>query len=407
MPLSTRSRGQTLMLSIRPRRLIWTASPKRNRLIKSSPIFVHPPPHPPLFAKLRTSLLGSTARLWCDTSTGTPGPFVPLDFRRPVFNALHSLSHPGVCGTQKIVAERYIWPRMNADVRAWARACLACRRSKINRYTISPPSRFLPPDARFDEVHIDLVSPLPPAKGYRYLLSCIDRFTRWPEVTPIPDITAETVAHAFFFSWVSRFGVPSTVTTDRGRQFEWALFRHLCFALGTHHIRITAHHPPANGLVERLHWQLKASLRATDHSDTTWPERLPFVLLGLRAAIRQDGCSAPHNGLRLQGAFFTPSAPLSPRPLLVRRPSPPALPGLQAHTYPLRSRNRRVREPRPSSILILWSTTGSSPHCWSRHRLYHPLRPPSLRTQLLSPAFLPLHVGYIGPRRLGSTSCLP
>ncbi|XP_064479180.1 uncharacterized protein LOC135392395 [Ornithodoros turicata] len=142
------------------------------------------------------SLPGSTARLWCDTSTGTPRPFVPLDFRRPVFNALHSLSHPGVRGTQKIVAERYIWPRMNANVRAWARACLACQRSKIHRHTISPPSRFLPPDARFGQVNIDLVGQLHPAKGYRILLSCIDRFTRWPKVTPIPDQQKQWPTHS-------------------------------------------------------------------------------------------------------------------------------------------------------------------------------------------------------------------
>ena len=111
-------------------------------------------------------------------------------------------------------------------------------------------STFATPDAWFDMVHIDIVGLLPPSNGFRYMLTCIDRFTQWPEAIPITEITAETVARAFVGSWIASFGIPLTISIDRGRQFDSCLWNELMQLLGPKHICTMAYHPSSNGLVE-------------------------------------------------------------------------------------------------------------------------------------------------------------
>ena len=89
------------------------------------------------------------------------------------------------------------------------------------------------PDGQFDMVHTDLVGPLPPSRGFNYLLTCIDHFIHWPGAILIADSTAKTVAEVFVSGWITHFGTPSTLTTDKSRQFGYSLWTKLTQLLGS------------------------------------------------------------------------------------------------------------------------------------------------------------------------------
>lgn len=138
-------------------------------------------------------------------------------------------------------------------------SCPQCKRAKVLQHTVTPLHTFATRDAQFDHVHIEVVGPLPPCKGYSCLLICVDHFTRWPEAIPISDITTARIVHTFVSGWIACFGVPSTVTTNCGSQFKSNLWQQLICLLGFVRIR-TVFYPSANGLVELFHLQLKAGL---------------------------------------------------------------------------------------------------------------------------------------------------
>ncbi|XP_064482870.1 protein NYNRIN-like [Ornithodoros turicata] len=210
-----------------------------------------------------------------------------------VFDTLHSLAHGGVRATHHLISSRYVWPGMRNHIRKWTQSCVPCQRAKVQRYG-HPPCSLPAPGSQVSQHSRGHHRPtcLIPCYRYRYLLTCTDRYTRWPEAAPMVDVTAETVCSTFLHTWVARFGTPAELITDRGAQFEYSLFRCMLKMLGTTRYRTTAYHPAANGLVERFHRHLKSAIMAYEHR-THWHNHLPLILLGVRCAVKADSHCSP------------------------------------------------------------------------------------------------------------------
>ena len=127
---------------------------------------------------------------------------------------------------------------------------------------------------------IDYVS-----QGNRYVLVMVDCFSRWTEACPLPDKTVCSVADAFFQYVVCRFGMPSVIHLDQGREFENEVMQELCLLCGAHKTRTTPYHPESDGLVERFNITLLMMLAmfAGENKDD-WDDLLPAVMMAYRSS---------------------------------------------------------------------------------------------------------------------------
>lgn len=163
--------------------------------------------------KLR--LDNSDITVYCDISKEHVRPYVPKMLRKRIFDVTHGAAPPSN-RTRKLISRRFVWPGINKDIAEWTRTCLPCQRNKIHRHNRRVPKQIPIPDTRFNHVHLDIIGPLPVIKGYRYCVTMIDCFTRWPEAIPVQDTSTNTIVETFFNGWIARFGAPMTITTDQG-----------------------------------------------------------------------------------------------------------------------------------------------------------------------------------------------
>ena len=68
---------------------------------------------------------------------------------------------------------------------------------------------------------MDFAAPLQrTAAGNTYVLVCIEHFTKWVELIPLPSKSSKDSARALLDGVLSRYGAPGEILTDQGREFQ-------------------------------------------------------------------------------------------------------------------------------------------------------------------------------------------
>ena len=114
----------------------------------------------------------------------------------------------------------------------------------------------------FAQWGLDIVRPFPKVVGNkRYLLVGTDYFTKWVEAEPLANIKDMDAKKFIWKNIVTRFGIPRTLISENGLQFDSKPFRRYCYDLGiTNRYSISAY-PHGNEQVEAVNKVIVSGLK--------------------------------------------------------------------------------------------------------------------------------------------------
>ena len=100
-------------------------------------------------------------------------------------------------------------------------------------------------------VYLDMRDPFPNSNtGNKYILVMVDQYSKWVEIQPLKDISAEPTAHTAVNHFFTKFSYPLLIHTDQGKNFDGSLFQEMCKLLQITEACTTPYWSCLNGKVE-------------------------------------------------------------------------------------------------------------------------------------------------------------
>ena len=234
----------------------------------------------------------------------------PTCLKQEVLQLAHSSLLSGHFGCKKTlekIRREFYWYELKEDVNLFVLKCDHCAQNKFPNKKPKAPMGSTSVGAPLDRLAIDIVGPLPrTAQNNRYFLTVTDHFTKWTEVYPIPDQTAETCAQKILDEFISRYGCPESIHSDQGRSFESEIFQQLCSLLEIKKSRTSARNPKGNGQCERIHRTILQMIRVYLKDDqNNWDKHLGCLMAAYRSSVN-DSTGLTPNMLMLGREVKTP-----------------------------------------------------------------------------------------------------
>ena len=242
---------------------------------------------------------------------------VPSAHRHTALNGVHrDAGHQGQHRTLVLAEECFWWLKMVEDCRASVKGCQCCQifEGAVVKAPLYPIKAYAPLKlVHVDFTSIEMTMELNQPPSVKNVLVITDHFMRYSMAFVTKDQKAKTVTRILYERFISVFGAPAKLLSDRGANFTSALVEELCSAFGIQKCRTTAYHAQCNGQVERFHQTLFRMIgKLSTDKKAQWELHLPELLQAYNSTQSTVMGYSPHYLMfgrrpRLPVDFFFPT----------------------------------------------------------------------------------------------------
>ena len=234
-------------------------------------------------SRLTRSLLRDKKKLFIDEngilkrkSNGIEQVVWPQALRHIIYDHLHvNMGHLMTDRVYQLARKRVFWPRMYQDIDTYIHSECRCIVNRKPDRTLQAPLISIHTSSPMELVAIDFLHLETSSRGYEYVLLIVDHFTRFAQAYPTKNKSALTAAKHLYGDFILRFGVPTRIMHDQGREFENKLFNELEKLTGVKKSRTTPYHPQTNGACERMNKTLLQMMRTLEEKEKLkWHDKL-------------------------------------------------------------------------------------------------------------------------------------
>ena len=206
--------------------------------------------------------------------------------------------HQGGDCTLSLLQECFWWPGMAKQIRQVMKTCKHCL-----QYEGGTPKAPLCPivaTTPVDLLHVDFTSietalELNQLPRVANVLVFQDHFTKSVLAYVTPNQTAKTIAKFLYGGYISIFGAPARLLSDRGTSFTSSIIQELCKILGIQQLQTMPYHSQTNGLIERPHQMIMCMIgKLGEDKKVNWPSHLAEIAHAYNTTLSAVTGYSPH-----------------------------------------------------------------------------------------------------------------
>lgn len=227
--------------------------------------------------------------------------WIPSALRAKLISDAHDppdKAHGGIAKTLHRLRERFYWPYMALEVRAYIKSCEKCQTSKSPNTILRPPmGDCFHVERTFQHLYIDFLGPYPRTKhGYTTMFIVLDHLSKFVLLEPLKSSKTSLIILFLKNRVFDVFGTPETIFSDNGSEFRSKDFGDFLSSQGVKLLNTPKYTPQSNSS-ERVNRSIVEAIRCYIEEHSTWDENLGEITSALRSSVHQTLRVSPYEAL--------------------------------------------------------------------------------------------------------------